>query len=329
MDYFTAYQQLEATQLRAQNGVPDLPNPASTVTIQLPTDPQGGLSGGLNGMSLPTLVFPFDYPPHQIVFIECDVSPLTGSLSNFQRVYRLPMPTVLEDEHSTIYDHNFNFMSLFGAAAGMAAGAIQNPIARTGAELFLGALGTAGQALKAATGLSLNTFKVVTMAVPNFRQFQMEWRLFPKTYAESEMLARMALALKTAMAPTLEGGGFLYGFPRVFLPYFNTGSQFLYKFKPCVLQGFNVNYQGGAPYQAFYKDGSNWPPRAIPEGIVFRASFLELELWTRESHTAGTTQNGLPSPDPFSGVRGFSVNNGPTGLNPDGTVPQVQPPTGF
>ena len=47
----------------------------------------------------------------------------------------------------------------------------------------------------------------------------------------------------------------------------------MYKFKPCVLEAFLVNYTPTSR-AAFYKGQEN-----APEGMIFTMRFIELEYW--------------------------------------------------
>jgi hypothetical protein len=60
------------------------------------------------------------------------------------------------------------------------------------------------------------------------------------------------------------------GIVRIFL---NPTSKYLYKFKPCVVESFSVNYAPNGP--AFYRKTT--APAALSVSITFQ----EVELWTK------------------------------------------------
>lgn len=261
------------------------------------SDPAQAIGKAINDQTLKLYSFPADLPPHHFTLIQGRASGLNttgtgvGSYGNFSAAYKLPMPQRIEDTHSVRYDHSFNWLSLIASGAGLG--------------------GVAGLASKAFAGLgfAVNNFKAVTLSVPEFRTFQLEWRLFPKTLAESQAIQSLIIHLQMGMMPsktTFAGYDLAFNFPDIFVLYFTTGpvaedgAKYLFKFKPAVLQGIQVNYQGDNPVPAFYK---NPEEDAIPEGVSIRTSWLELEFWTRENFVYAIDASGLYyNNDPFSAV---------------------------
>lgn len=294
-DITTAYQQLARRNT-------DLAIPPSVVQLDLPDSVVGG---AINNQQMQYHMFPFDQSQHSFAIIEGETPRFGTGYTNFNKLYSLPLPSVIEDEHNLVYDHNFNFLSMIGQAAGLGATAAAARARGVGGavalQFWLGTLGAAGRVLGAAGGIALNTFKTVTLAVPQFRTFALEWRLHPKTPQESVAIQRMLYSLKEGAHPALEIGGLLFTFPKIYLMYFTNGSEYLYKFKPAVLQSININYAGGNPVPAFYKNND----KTVPEGVLIRTSWIELELWTRENFTKSIDPaTGIGNRDPFSAVAG-------------------------
>ncbi len=210
-------------------------------------------------------------------------------------MYVLPFPTVIQDTHDVKYDHNFDWLQMAMSAFGRAGGAVG------------GVVDAAGRLL----GFAPNNFRALTLTAPNFRTFSLEFRLFPKSIQESGMIQRMIVALKTGMHPPVGAAvgttNLIFSFPNVFYMYFNPGGEFLYRFKPCVIDAMQVNYQGDAPSPAFYRNNLD---TAIPEGVVIRMNCIELEVWTRDDFIAATNNNtgqagfGLFTRGPFDAISG-------------------------
>lgn len=283
---------LQEFQQREQLVVPDIdwfqPNINSD-------GPAKKIAEAINAKALKLHYFPFDLPPHHFTIIEGTPSPggpPTGTgatgFAGFQKAYKLPMPTVIQDTHSIKYDHSFNWLGLIASGTGLG-----------------GAAGLATKAL-AGLGFAVNNFKAVTLSVPEFRTFQLEWRLFPKSITESQAIQKLIISMQTGATPPkgeVAGYPLVLNFPNIFICYFTTGqsaedgSRYLFKFKPAVLQGIQVNYQGDSPVPAFYK---NEEDQAIPEGVSIRTSWLELELWTRQNFINSTAADDLYNNDPLS-----------------------------
>ena len=98
----------------------------------------------------------------------------------------------------------------------------------------------------------------------------MNWKLAPKSQKESDDLLKMIKQLNNWSAPGIAWAGAYFTFPKVFNISF-VGTDYLYKFKPCVCTDVSVNYTAsGVP--SFFKNGA-------PESINLKLSFWELEYW--------------------------------------------------
>ena len=278
--------------------------------------PNNGASNSNTGLTL--YQFPFDAAPHNFVIVQgtIDFSGVTGTLTaqnykDFNSVYVLPLPTQLVDAHEVQYDTHFNLLETVASIASAGASALTSAVTQGNPSGGLAkAIGFAGaaapalaQAAGAVKGLALNNFRTLTLASPKFRTFGLEFRLYPKSPAESAAIARLIARLQTGALPGLAASRALLTFPDIFVCFFNTGAQYLYKFKPAVLSGIQADYLGGAPIPAFY---ANQDGLAIPEGVRLILSFIETEIWTREN--IKTDFIGMPTPDPFSAVTGGFVN---------------------
>lgn len=272
---------------------------------------QGNIIGGPNPDTIinyqidgqtrtPNFTFPTDLPKYHFTIIQNDWGEVSRNLK-FEAMYKLPLPMALNAEHEVNYETNFNYLSI---------------LASIGQRLF-GSPGAAAAGLAkggaAALGLTLNTFKTVTMSVPDFRTFQLGWKFSPKNFPEAQTIQRIIFALKKAMHPKtatqfgVQADKLVLRFPKIFTMYFNPNIRYLYKFKPAVLSSIKVDYNGGQPVPSFYKS-PNAPSESPPESISVIMNFLELEYWL---DTDFKMLNGLPTNDPFDAFNFYQYGEEP------------------
>ena len=296
------------------------------------SNPSAKISTNQNSKSIATLQYPQrDFPKYHTTIYQMDpgnldvsgsfsdiVKSISGAISeviekyyteNFSKslktknIIKIPLPIRgLQDQFDVNYDTNFNYGSpiLLGLPTG------------TAAEIG-GLLGRGS----AASGLSLNTFKSVTLSSPEFRRHNLVFKMAPKDFNEAKSIQKIAYLLRRAMTPKRAAGKLVFEFPDIFLIAFSPNSKFLYKFKPCVLERINVDYTGGNQAPGFYRQQGN-PSNAPPESVVITLQFLELEYWlddTGNSSDYKTDGEGLPQSDPLDVFNFYT-----TDINPDGTV---------
>jgi hypothetical protein len=153
-------------------------------------------------------------------------------------------------------------------AAGIGAAAAGSAIAASLKTITGG--GELGRAAEQITGLTKNNFQVIMLKGPSYKKHEMNWKLAPKSQKESDDLLRMIKQLNNWAAPNIDFKGAYFTFPKVFNISF-VGTDYLYKFKPCVCTDVSVNYTAsGVP--SFFKNGA-------PESVNLKLSFWELEYW--------------------------------------------------
>lgn len=180
--------------------------------------------------------------------------------------YRLPMPMQgLEDSYSVQYNDGFQF--------------------------FPKQLGAVQRGAEQVSGLYQNTFKSITLDAPEFRNFQLRWKLSPKDLPESTTIQTILYRIRRGMTPDTILARTLFVFPNVFWVGF-TNSQYMYKTKPAVIRNMSVDYTGGQGVPSFYRTTEN-----APESVILTLTFLELEYWIRDNFQPGN--ESLPSDNPF------------------------------
>ena len=276
--------------------------------------PSAKIESKKNSKSIATLQYPQrDFPKYHTTIYQMDPGNLfpdvrlTDFFRNFfdntvkigiktKNIIKIPLPIRgLQDQFDVMYDQNFNY----------------------GTPIGTGALG--GRA-SAASGLSVNTFKSVTLSAPQFRRHNLTFKMAPKDFNEAKAIQKIAYLLRRAMTPKKAAGGLLFEFPDIFLIAFSPNSKFLYKFKPCVLERINVDYTGGNQAPGFYRQQGN-PSNAPPESVVISLQFLELEYWLDDTGNRSdykTDEEGLPQSDPLDVFNFYT-----TDINPDGTPDEI------
>lgn len=156
-------------------------------------------------------------------------------------------------------------------AAGLGAGAIGKIVDK--ANIIPG-LGTAGLQL---VGRAQNPFLTKLFKQPTFKEYSFTWRLAPRNAQESETVKQIISAFKANMLPAMQPGaaGVLLTYPNMAIVSLYPAEDFLFKFKPCVVTDFGVDYtDGGMP--SFFR-GTN-----APTLISIRVNLTEIEYWLRE-----------------------------------------------
>jgi hypothetical protein len=140
------------------------------------------------------------------------------------------------------------------------------------------------------SGLAFNPFLAVFYVSPSFKQHEFIWRFSPKTASESNTIRDIIKLFHQRMSPTIEVGGVFFGYPDVVIPKLYCGDaeqQYLYDFKPCVVENCIVNYAPtGVP--------SFFAGTRAPTEIEFRLSLKEMDLWLRSDYDGErTTGSGV------------------------------------
>jgi len=244
---------------------------------------------------------------------------------------RLPIPNNLKDNMNVSYGTP-SLGSAVGAALETVVAAGQNQAFEsvsgalgaavgTGLAALGGAAGAAiantgpGQAAQAYFGLAVNPFQTVLFEKPDFKKHSFSWRLIPKNEQESSLITNIVRTFQYHMSPGVGGEGatapgLFFSYPsRVVVSLFPS-SEFLYRFKPCVLQSVNVDYAPGSS-PSFYKRSSG-----APAAVNISISLLEIEYWTNKDFTSQSFNDevalGNFAIDQVNGNRNEINSNAPT-----------------
>lgn len=232
---------------------------------------------------------------------------------------RLPVPRNLQDNFSVTYNQEnlgpgigaLTNAILEGRDAGARAGAIGLAQVPGGAVLQFGEAtirqfangqggGIASQlagvvaqqagsiynAVQSVSGVTPNPFQTILFKNPNFKKHQFSWSFIPKEQQESEKLRKIVETFQYHMLPGIsKTASIFFTYPGIVRIFLNPTSKYLYKFKPCVVEAFSVNYAPNGP--AFYRK------TVAPAALNVSITFQEVELWTKNDFLAAPI-SGLP-----------------------------------
>jgi len=140
--------------------------------------------------------------------------------------------------------------------------------------------GQAGQAASAYFGIAVNPYQTVLFEKPEFKTHNFSWKFMPRDAAESGSIRNIIRTFQYHMSPGVSDTiGLFFSYPSMVTISLFPSSEFLYRFKPCVIKSVNVNYAAaGAP--SFFK--STQAPTAITMSIELQ----EIEYWTNNDFTS-------------------------------------------
>jgi hypothetical protein len=220
---------------------------------------------------------------------------------------RLPIPDSLKDTTSVTYTP-----TSFSGPAGLAVGAGLEELSgqapssgsiesiRNGADFATGVFkgagagalqaisGPVGQAAQAYYGVTLNSYQTILFEKPNFKSHSFTWKLVPTDYDESTTIRDIIRTFQYHMLPGVsEGIGLFFSFPSMVTVSLFPSSEFLYRFKPCVIDNVTVNYSPGAT-PSFYR-GTNGAPTAV----TITVSLKEIEYFTDKDYVGNSFNDAI------------------------------------
>lgn len=227
----------------------------------------------------------------------------------------LPLPTKLVDSNQVKYDDHFELGLPVGYALGLTQTKTKgdaignlfsveglNATLNAGSSTFITALRTAATTLglgsnlvqlltdkslslandvaRVTSGYSPNQFLTVLLDGPTYKKYDVSFVLSPNKPQESENLKEIINLLNNSMAPKLSPSTQYFEFPKIFQLGLHPNSAQLFKYKPAVLESFDINY---TPNQqpVFLKASKDTNNYSTPETVQLTLTFLELEFWLR------------------------------------------------
>jgi hypothetical protein len=154
---------------------------------------------------------------------------------------------------------------------GAAIGSIQDPTTRS---VVGGLAGQTVSALSALSGITTNPFEVILFKSPEFRRHSFSWNFIPNSLEESQKLQQLIETFKYHSLPGISAaGGVFFSYPEILKINFRPSDEYMYKFKPCVIDSVRVNYAPNKP--SFVKSSG------APTAIQFQINLQEIEIMTK------------------------------------------------
>jgi len=225
---------------------------------------------------------------------------------------RLPIPDNLKDNTSVSYSTP-DMDPLVGAAleqaainreqTGSAISSLQSvadigtsALKGVAAEFVQGLQDTnAGKGIRSYLGLTVNPYQTVLFERPNFKSHTFTWKLIPKNEIESGIVRDIITTFQYHSLPGISDGiGLIFSFPSMVTVSLHPSSEFLYRFKPAVVESISVNYApGSAP--SFYRRTD------APTAVTITIQLKEIEYWTNRDYTSTRSndtvaENAAPIP---------------------------------
>lgn len=225
-----------------------------------------------------------------------------------QGTIRLPIPDGIRDNMSVSYGST-TFTGPEGTAVGAGLeqltrsndasgdiGAVQaaDIASVAGAAVSGGAVGLATQAAGPGTqaasayfGIAVNPYQTVLFEKPEFKTHNFSWKFMPRDAAESGAVRNIIRTFQFHMSPGVSDSiGLFFSYPSMVVISLFPSSDFLYRFKPCVIKSVNVNYAAsGAP--SFFKTTQ------APTAITMSVELQEIEYWTNNDFTASAFEDPI------------------------------------
>lgn len=261
--------------------------------------------GSYSSILQDNITFPPDLNRNQAVpFMSMEFQEYRRRSINEQPFYadvmkiRLPIPENLSEDTSVSYG-KASLDSAIGAITESLSGqtpstGITGTLTQIGSRLGTAATGIGAQALRelagnvvgvqtaqtalnaasALSGIAANPFQVVLFQSPNFRTHNFTWKFIPTTLEESQILSNLIQTFKYHSLPGISNAGAVFfSYPEILKINFRPSDDFLYKFKPCVVDSITVNYAPNSP--SFVRTSG------APTALTFSIKLQEIEIMTK------------------------------------------------
>lgn len=171
-----------------------------------------------------------------------------------------------------------NTRSLFGITADTAVAGVTG----LGADILGNRTGAAGQAAQAYLGLAVNPYQTVLFEKPEFKTHNFSWKFMPRDEKESEEARNIYRTFQFHASPGVsESAGVFFSYPSMVVVSLFPSSEFLYRFKPCVIKSVNINYAAGNNPSFFRRTNA-------PTSMTFSIQLQEIEYWTNRDYSAAS-----------------------------------------
>lgn len=141
-----------------------------------------------------------------------------------------------------------------------------------------GTSGGVASGLSVSEGLAVNPHLATVFQGVNFRTHSFEYKFMARNQQESDIIKEIIHLFRFHMLPSYGFGTLAFNYPDEFkIEFADAIRPYLYPFETCVLQSFNVNYNGEGIPLFFENTGA-------PVSITISLSFQETAIQTKESY---------------------------------------------
>lgn len=242
---------------------------------------------------------------------------------------RLPIPEGIRDNLSVSYN-TASLTPMVGAGLeavagtnpnGATIGSVGRGVVDTLAGRTLGLLQGAAadgdaraafQATQAYLGLAVNPYQTVLFEKPEFKTHNFSWKIMPRDERESGIARDIFRTFQYHASPGVAGGsGLFFSYPSMVIISLYPSSEFLYRFKPCVIKSVNVNYAAGSNPSFFKRTNA-------PTAMTLSVQLQEIEYWTNNDYSENAFSENTAISE-FQNTRAranASITSGPSGGTP-------------
>jgi hypothetical protein len=144
-------------------------------------------------------------------------------------------------------------------------------------------LGRGAEAASAYSGVAANPYQTILFKNPNFKKHNFSWKLMPRDEDESNKIRDLVRTFQFHMSPGVSRGpGLFFSYPSMVIVSLFPSSEYLYRFKPCVVETVDVNYAAGSG-PSFFKRSQ------APSAITLSIQLQEIEYWINDDYDANNT----------------------------------------
>lgn len=140
----------------------------------------------------------------------------------------------------------------------------------------------AERGLGVGSGTAVNPHQALVFNGVSLKTHTFDWKLSPKNIQEANTIRDMANRIRKAALPSYQGIGegltrrALLEYPDLVQVWFvGVDREYFYKFKPCMIQNFSVNYG---------PEGVSLNRGGIPSSVTFTMTLIETQIHTKEDY---------------------------------------------
>lgn len=218
-----------------------------------------------------------------------------------QAMVALPLPMQLVDSQQVSYDESSSSPAVGATIEGMISGATSATATAAnvlgslasgtggaaaglvvqGGENSAAAVGTNLNQVLSLSGMAVNPFLSVLFNSPKFKRHAFSWTFMPSNSNDTNAVANITNLFKYHSLPGIStaAAGTLLSYPDILYISIYPDNNYLYHFKPCVIEEVKINYSADGYPPAFFGDTKG------PSSVTMSISLLEIEYHLKSDWT--------------------------------------------